>query len=136
MGNGGYMNKVFLIGRLTNDTELATTASGINYCRFSLAVGRPHSKENETDFFNIVAWRGLAENCAKYLKKGSQCAIVGTLQNNTYEKDGTRLTVTQIVADEVEFLQSLKNTERKVENRTQTALQTELTPISDDDLPF
>ena len=136
MGNGGYMNKVFLIGRLTNDTELATTASGINYCRFSLAVSRPHSKENETDFFNIVAWRGLAENCAKYLKKGSQCAIVGTLQNNTYEKDGTRLTVTQIVADEVEFLQSLKNTERKVENRTQTALQTELTPISDDDLPF
>lgn len=130
------MNKVFLIGRLTNDTELATTASGINYCRFSLAVGRPHSKENETDFFNIVAWRGLAENCAKYLKKGSQCAIVGTLQNNTYEKDGTRLTVTQIVADEVEFLQSLKNTERKVENRTQTAFQTELTPISDDDLPF
>lgn len=130
------MNKVFLIGRLTNDIELATTNSGINYCRFSLAVSRPLSKENETDFFNIVAWRGLAENCAKYLKKGSQCAIVGTLQNNTYEKDGTRLTVTQIVANEVEFLQSLKNTERKVENRTQTAFQTELTPISDDDLPF
>lgn len=130
------MNKVYLIGRLTNDIELATTNSGINYCRFSLAVSRPLSKENETDFFNIVAWRGLAENCAKYLKKGSQCAIVGTLQNNTYEKDGTRLTVTQIVANEVEFLQSLKNTERKVENRTQTAFQTELTPISDDDLPF
>lgn len=136
MRNGGYMNKVFLIGRLTNDIELATTNSGINYCRFSLAVSRPLSKENETDFFNIVAWRGLAENCAKYLKKGSQCAIVGTLQNNTYEKDGTRLTVTQIVANEVEFLQSLKNTERKVENRAQTAFQTELTPISDDDLPF
>lgn len=136
MGNGGYMNKVFLIGRLTNDTELSTTNSGINCCRFSLAVTRPHSKENETDFFNIIAWRGLAENCAKYLKKGSQCAVVGTLQNNTYEKDGIRRTITQIIADEVEFLQSTKNTERKVENRAKTVRQQDMTEIIDPDLPF
>lgn len=130
------MNKVYLIGRLSNDPELSTTNSGINCCRFSLAVTRPHSKENETDFFNIITWRGLADNCGKYLKKGSQCAIVGTLQNSTYTKDGVRRTITQVVADEVEFLQSLKNTERKVENQAKTVKQRDMTEITDPDLPF
>lgn len=99
------MNKVYLIGRLSNDPELSTTNSGINCCRFSLAVTRPHSKENETDFFNIVAWRGLGENCGKFLKKGSKCFVVGALQNRSYtDKDNTKHYITEVIANEVEFL--------------------------------
>lgn len=126
MGNGGYMNKVFLIGRLTNDTELATTASGINYCRFSLAVSRPHSKD-ESDFFTIQTWRGLADNCSKYLRKGSLCSVCGSIQNYSFEKNGEKRTTTQIIAEEVEFLSPA--------NSKKTA-QPELTPVQDDSLPF
>lgn len=126
------MNKVFLIGRLTNDTELATTNSGINYCRFSLAVSRPLSKENETDFFNIVAWRGLADNCGKYLKKGSQCAVVGALQNRSYtDKDNTKHYITEVIANEVEFLSTANSQKTSVK-----PTQPNLTPIQDDSPPF
>ena len=65
------MNKVFLIGNLTKDPELATTNSGVSVCRFTLAVTRNFSNadgERETDFLNIIVWRGQAENCHKYLK--------------------------------------------------------------------
>ena len=126
------MNKVILVGNLTRDPELSTTSNGISYCKFSLAVQRRFSKEGEkeTDFFNITAWRGQAENCHKYLKKGSKAGIVGSLQTRTYEdKDGAKKYVTDIIADEVEFLSS--KTEQK-----ETKKKVDLTPIIDDDLPF
>ena len=92
------MNKVFLVGNLTKDPELSTTTNGISVCRFSLAVSRRYvgaSGERETDFINIVVWRGQAENCHKYLKKGSKCGIVGTLQTRSYDaQDGTKRYVT------------------------------------------
>ena len=69
------MNKVFLIGNLTKDPELATTNSGISVCRFTLAVSRTYSNsegERDTDFLNVVVWRGKAENCKKYLNKESE----------------------------------------------------------------
>ena len=126
------MNKVILVGNLTRDPELSTTSNGISYCKFSLAVQRRFSKEGEkeTDFFNITAWRGQAENCHKYLKKGSKAGIVGSLQTRTYEdKDGAKKYVTDIIADEVEFLSS--KTEQK-----ETKKKVDLTPIIDEDLPF
>jgi len=102
------MNKVILIGNLTRDPETGATSNGVTYCRFSIAVSRRFANadgERETDFFNITAWRGTAENCGKYLKKGSKAGIVGTLQNRSYEdKDGNKRNVTDIIADEVEFL--------------------------------
>ena len=76
------MNKVVLIGNLTKDPELSTTTSGISVCRFTLAVSRRFvsaNGERETDFINIVVWRGQAENCHKYLKKGSKCGVVGAI---------------------------------------------------------
>ena len=104
------MNKVFLVGNLTRDPELATTNSGVSVCRFSIAVQRRFSNaegEREADFFNIITWRGQADICAKYLKKGSKCGIIGSLQNRSYEaQDGTKRYVTEITADEVEFLSS------------------------------
>ena len=129
------MNKVILIGNLTKDPELTTTNSGISVCRFTLAVSRRYvgtSGERETDFLNIVVWRNQAENCSKYLKKGSKCAVVGSLQTRSYDaQDGSKRYVTEITADEVEFLSSKagEGAERKEE-------VTELQPIDDDTLPF
>lgn len=98
------MNHITIIGNLTRDPEPATTQSGINYCRFTLAVTRHMSKEKETDFINIVTWRGTADNCAKYLTKGSKVAVSGSLQTGSYEKDGQKRYTADVHADEVEFL--------------------------------
>ena len=102
------MNKVILIGNLTRDPELSETPSGVTVCKFSIAVTRDYANANgqrETDFFNITVWRGRAENCGKYLKKGNKVAIVGSLQTRSYEdKDGIKRNVTDVIANEVEFL--------------------------------
>ena len=133
------MNKVYLIGNLTRDPELATTTSGVSVCRFSLAVQRRFSNadgEREADFFNIVVWRAQGENCHKYLKKGSKCAVIGALQNRSYDaNDGSKRTITEIVADEVEFL-TTKNTADSAERLTDKKEVAELEPIDDDSLPF
>ena len=90
------MNKVFIVGRLTRDPEHRTTPNGISVTTFSVAVTRRMNRE-EADFFNVVAWRGLADNCAKYLVKGQQIAVVGELRTRSYEaKDGTKRYVTEI----------------------------------------
>lgn len=102
------MNKIFLIGNLTKDPELSETSSGISVCKFSIAVNRRFSSQNgeqQTDFFNVTAWRGLAENVAKYCRKGNKVAIVGSVQiRNVEDNSGQRRTYVDIVADDVEFL--------------------------------
>ena len=102
------MNKVILVGNLTRDPELSETPSGVAVCRFAIAVSRDYANSEgnrETDFFNITVWRGRAENCGKYLKKGNKVAVVGSIQTRSYEdKDGIKRNVTDIIANEVEFL--------------------------------
>ena len=103
------MNKVFLIGNLTRDPEMRSTQSGIPVCNFSIAVNRrfrnAQTGQQETDFFNIVAWRQLAELCSRYLTKGRKVAVCGSIQTRSYEaQDGSKRTAFDIVADEVEFL--------------------------------
>lgn len=106
------MNKVILIGNLTKDPEKSVTSGGISVCKFDIAVQRRFENANgerEADFFKIIAWRGLADNCAKYLHKGDKCAIVGSIQNRSYEdKNGKKHYVAEIIADEVEFLSTRK----------------------------
>ena len=98
------MNKVFMVGRLTKEPELRTTSSGISVCTISIAVTR-RMKRDEADFFTVIAWRGLADNCQKYLVKGQQIAVAGELRTRSYEaKDGTKRYVTEIQADDIEFL--------------------------------
>lgn len=98
------MNKIFIIGRLTKEPEHKTTPNGISVTTFSVAVTRRMNRE-EADFLNVVAWRGLADTCAKYLVKGQQVAIAGEIRTRSYEaKDGSRRIVTEILADDVEFL--------------------------------
>lgn len=107
------MNKVILIGRLTKDPELKTTASGIASTNFSIAVQRNFTNQNgerEADFINCVAWRKQAENIAKYCNKGSQVAVDGRIQVRSYDgQDGTKKYVTEVVADNVTFLGSKNN---------------------------
>ena len=102
------MNKIFLIGRLTKDPELRYTPSGAAVCSFTLAVDRrftSQSGEREADFINIVVWNKAAENCAKYLSKGRQIAVEGRLQIRSFDgNDGQRRWVTEVIADNVEFL--------------------------------
>lgn len=111
------MNKVYLVGNLTRDPELFETASGLKICKFGIAVNRNYVNEDgerETDFFNVIAWRGLGENCAKYLKKGNKVAIIGELRNRSYETEaGEKRFVTEIMANEVEFLILNKNEEKE-----------------------
>ena len=130
------MNKVYLIGNLTCDPELSDTTSGIPFCRFSIAVNRTFANaegNREADFFNITVWRNQAENCSKFLKKGSKVAVVGSLQNHSYEdKDGIKRTLTDIVASEIEFLSS-GSRDNEVE---QPVKKPDLTKVDDDDLPF
>ena len=99
-----------MIGNLAIDPELRKTATDISVCTFRLAVQRRFANQQgvrEADFFNIVAWRQTAELCARYLRKGRKCSIVGSLQNRSYDaQDGTKRYVTEVIADEVEFLGS------------------------------
>ena len=139
------MNKVYLIGNLTRDPEVSTTTSGISMCRMSIAVGRRFSNAEggrDTDFFNITAWRGTADNCAKFLKKGNKIAVSGSIQTRTYEKaDGTKGFSVDIVADEVEFLSSKNDGSNEGNNEGGMAIGgsspvSDLQPIDDDNLPF
>ena len=102
------LNRIVLIGRLTRDPELRTTASGIPVATFTLAVDRQFKSANgerETDFINIVVWRQQAETCATYLSKGKLAAVDGRLQIRTYEaQDGSKRQAAEVVADNVRFL--------------------------------
>ena len=128
------MNKCILIGNLTKDTELTTTTNGVSVCKFTIAVSRKFANadgERETDFLNIIAWRTLGENCNKFLKKGSKVAVVGNIQSRSYDAtDGTKRYITEIVAEEVEFLSS---SQKKEEDKDDTP---KYAPIDDDGLPF
>ena len=136
------MNRAMLIGRLTAKPELRYTTSNLPFARFFIAVNRTFSGrdgQRETDFINIVVWRGQAENCHKYLKKGSKCGVVGTLQTRSYDaQDGSKRYITEVIADEVEFL-STRNNESGAEYQApqnKKADVAELEPIDDDSLPF
>ena len=140
------MNKCILIGNLTRDPELTQTQSGVSMCRFTIAVNRTYQNANgerEADFLNIVTWRGLAENCGKYLSKGRKVAVCGQIQTRSYDdKDGNRRYATDIVADDVEFINSGNSDggnaggDRAERSSSPKKLTSELKPIEDDGLPF
>ena len=121
------MNKVFLIGRLTRDPELRYTGSNTPVATFSIAINRNFTNsqgEREADFINIVVWRKQAENVKNYLQQGSQVAIDGRIQTRNYEdKEGQKRYVTEVVADNVEFLgskNSANNSNTKKDNEEPT----------------
>ena len=128
------MNKVVLIGRLTRDPELRYTGNNTPVASFSLAVNRNYSNqqgEREADFINIVVWRKQAENVKNYLTQGSQVAIDGRLQTRTYDdQNGQRRYITEVIADNVEFLGSRNssNNSNNMNNTSSAATNTGPTP--------
>lgn len=102
------MNKVMIIGNIATDIELRTTQSGVNTCNFRVAVRRRYANAQgvrESDFLTVVCWRGTAEYVAKYMHKGSRIAVEGSIQVRQYDaQDGSKRTVTEIIADSVEGL--------------------------------
>ena len=102
------LNRIVIIGRLTRDPELRSTANGTPVCTFTLAVDRSFksaSGERETDFIPVVVWRQLGETCGRYLAKGKLAAVDGRLQIRTYQaQDGSKRTAAEVVADNVRFL--------------------------------
>jgi single-strand DNA-binding protein len=102
------LNRIVLIGRLTQDPELRYTNSGVPVASFTLAVDRPRPNqagERETDFINIVVWQKQGELCAQYLRKGRLAAVDGRLQLRQYDnREGQKVRVAEVIADNVRFL--------------------------------
>lgn len=139
------MNKIHIIGNVTRDPEVKQTGSGVAICSFSVAVNRrfknPQTGQTETDFFSVTAFRQLAELCGKYLAKGRKVAVVGSMQSRSYEaQDGSKRTVWDLVADEVEFLSASgeKASEGNAEalKKAQNKVKATFTEVEDDDLPW
>lgn len=161
------MNRVQLIGRLTRDPELRTTTSGLSVSSFSIAVDRRISREDReagkqsADFINVVIFGKPAENLARYMSKGRQIAVEGRIQSRSYDaQDGSKRYVTEVIADNVEFLGSTSDSNNAPVNayvdNTSTVYMDAPSPetgvdistedpfknfgtevsLSDDDLPF
>ncbi|MBR5231587.1 MAG: single-stranded DNA-binding protein [Clostridia bacterium] len=140
------MNKVFIVGNLTRDPELRSTRDGIAVCSFTVAVNRrqrnAEAGQPEADFFRVTAWRGLGENCSKYLAKGRKVAVTGAVSVSTYTgNDGSFRATLEVTADDVEFL-----TPRGEAGEMPAAAPRSMAPaapqnngfvqVDDDELPF
>lgn len=150
------MNKVVLIGRLTKDPELRfTPGMGKAVTTFTIAVDRRFSKDGqkEADFVPIVVWGKQAESTANYMSKGKLIGISGRIQTRSYEaKDGSRRYVTEVIAEEVQFLEWGEKTSRNSHNENlnenssadadknkgfnEEIYGEDITPVDDGDIPF
>ena len=133
--------KVTLVGRITKELELRTAQSGISMLNFSLACDRMRGTERVADFFNITAFNKQAENTAKFCTKGSLVLVEGTLQNRSYEVEGRKVTVTDIIANQILFLTPKGSNNDSIDAQKQIKAEEEYKEMSpsidaDDDLPF
>ena len=128
------MNKCELVGRLTKDPELKNTQNGTQFCNFTVAVDRRFKDANgnrQADFISCVAWKERAQFVSKYFRKGNRIGICGSIQTRSYDDNGTKRFVTEILVDEAEFVESAKKEE------PDTSLPEEYVPEPvSDELPF
>lgn len=122
------MNVCYLCGNLTKDPEMVKGTEK-SLCKLNIAVRENYTKEDGTrpsQFFNVAVWGKVGESCNKFLKKGSKIAVVGKMQNRTWEdKDGNKKYAMEVVASEIEFLSTAKKDD-----------EMKMTPINEEDLPF
>ena len=142
------MNKVVLMGRLTRDPEVRyTSANNTLVASFSLAVNRRFARQGEerqADFINIVAWDKTGEFCSKYFKKGQQVGVIGRIQTRNYDdKDGKKVYVTEVIAEEAYFADTRRDAEANPFGGNAvgttfdaTTAPNDFTQVTDDDLPF
>lgn len=126
------LNRSILIGRLTKVPDLRYTQAGKAAASFTLAVDRAYSKEKEVDFIPCVVWGKTAENCAQYIGKGSLVAVEGRIQVRNYEnKEGKRVYVTEVVAENVRFLDKRGAADTNAASKIGHEVE-----FTDDDIPF
>lgn len=123
------LNRVILVGRLTRNPELKYTTNGIANLKFSLAVNRTYTGPNgerQADFINCTAWKGTAENMAKFLKKGALIGIEGRIETSSYQaNDGSTRYNTYVVCDHVQFLESKKTQGQSQPQQQEAGFQTQ-----------
>ena len=139
------LNSAVVMGRLTSDPEVRKTQSGTSVCRFSVAVDRKFAKEDgqrETDFIDILAWRGTADFIGKYFVKGQMIAIQGSIQTGSYEKDGIKRRTFEIVAENVSFCGGKSDNSSNDNGASETPSFSNadtddfVSSVDDDELPF
>lgn len=135
------MNNVSLIGRLTADPELKNSQNGTSYVRFSIAVDRQYSKDKEkqTDFINIVAWKGTAEFVCKYFTRGQRIGITGRIQTGSYTNQNGNKRSFDVVANDVEFVERKQSTyigNNDVPDQNDSNTNSLVQALNDEDLPF
>lgn len=129
------MNRTILVGRLTKDPELKRTQTGTPVCRFTLAVNRPYAGENDArkaDFITCVAWRKTAENLSNFMRKGNLIGVDGRIETSNFEgQDGKRVFMTDVVADNIQFLEgkNSKNTPPQQQQQSQPPQQSYSQPV-------
>lgn len=131
-------NRVILVGNLVADPELKTTPNGVSVTRFKIAVNRRFAKNGETDFFEIVAWRNSAEFVCRHFTKGKPILVSGTLQNRSWDKpDGSKGYATEIVADEVTFVEGKRDNAQPTANQAPTyGIPEGFEDLGEDDIVF
>ena len=132
------MNKIFLIGNLTNDPVSKTTQNGIQLCTFTIAVNRKHSAsaQQEADFFRVTAWRQLADICMKYLTKGKKVSVVGSVSASAYQSNNGDLRASlDVQAEDVEFLSPSEKTQQNARQSAPKQNDGEFIQV-DNELPF
>jgi len=134
------MNSVSLVGRLTKNPELKfAQGTGTGVCTFTLAVNKRFKREGEpdADFINIVCFGKTAEATANYMTKGKLVSLVGSISTRNYEaKDGTRKYVTEVIANEVNFLEKAGATDEQKSRGSEYTSNPDIEPIDDGDIPF
>lgn len=127
----GY-SKTIIQGRLVRSPELKTTSNGISVCHASVAVDRPVRKDGakETDYYEVVAWRGSGEFLSKHFRKGDGIVVDGSMQSRKYEKkDGTTTKIWELIADRIDFVSGSKKSDSNDADFTEVDNE-------DNDLPF
>ena len=139
------VNNVVLVGRLTKDVELKYTQSGMAVAKFILAVNRQFKKDGQpdADFIACTAFSKTAENLANFMRKGSQIAVIGNIQTGSYDKDGTRVYTTDVICNNIQFLESRQEQQGGQQQQQYQAPPQQQQqkpqyqqPMSDEDLPF
>ena len=141
------MNNISIVGRLTKDVELSTTASGIEFARFNVAVAsefKGADGEKQADFFICIAWRETAKNIVKFFKKGYPIGLMGSMNSRSYKKeDGSKQLVWELNVKNFSFVGSSNDENEKPETnkgseKSKKETQMQITPVDEDDdnLPF
>lgn len=138
------INKVILIGNLGRDPEVMTFENGVKKTTFPLATtesykNREGNRVEQTEWHNIVLWRGLAEVAEKFLHKGSQIYLEGKIKTRSYEQDGVKKYVTEILGDNMTMLGRREGGDNGEYQRQSPQVETASEPeteVPDDDLPF